>query len=135
MTSDPIADTIDRYYDAWTRHDHNAYRTVWGPDPEFADPPTDGVPGARGFAEISAAMDDVWSRATGITYDRHMMWRCGLSVAVHVTVTMDTVEGARLEVPLIHVFRFDSDALVSRLEAFLDLTLARTVSGETPDWA
>ena len=126
--------TIERYYAAWTAHDHDLYRTVWGDDPTFADPPTDNEDPPRGFDAIAAAMDDVWSRATSITYDHHMVWHCGSSVAVHMTVTMITVEGATLQVPLIHVFRFSEAGLVDRLEAFLDLTLAKTVSGPAPGW-
>lgn len=126
--------TIDRYYQAWVDHDHELYRTVWGANPTFADPPEDNIDLPRGFDAIAAAMDDVWSRATSITYDRHMMWHCGSAVAVHVTVTMLTAEGAELKVPLIHVFRCDPGGLIDRLEAFLDLTLAEVVSGDTPAW-
>ncbi|GEM_PF-5103946 len=125
--------TIDRYYAAWTAHDRELYRTVWAEGATFADPPQDGVTPPTGFEEIAAGMDDVWSRATSITYDHHMMWHCGSVAAVHMTVTMAT-EGSTLAVPLIHVFRFDSEALITRLEAFLDLSLASVVEGERPAW-
>ncbi|MDG2113219.1 MAG: nuclear transport factor 2 family protein [Actinomycetota bacterium] len=134
-----IDDTIERYYRAWTDHDHDLYGTVWADGATFADPPQDGVVPPTGFDEIAAGMDDVWSRANSIVYDRHTMWHCESTVAVHLTVTMTTKggannEGAHLEVPLIHVFRFDPDGLVNRLEAFLDLTLTRVISGPRPQW-
>ena len=136
-TSD-IDATVDRYYTSWTTQDRELYRTVWAEGATFADPPTDNETPPTGFAEILAAMDDVWSRATSIAYDRHTTWRCGSSTAVHVTVTMLTkpsgAGSGQLEVPLIHVFRFDQNALIKRLEAFLDLSLARVVNGDAPDW-
>ncbi len=129
-----IEATIDRYYEAWTNHDHELYRTVWAEGATFADPPRDDVTPPTGFDEIVAGMDDVWSRATAITYDHHMRWHCESVVAVHMTVTMATTEGSTLAVPLIHVFRFDDGALVTRLEAFLDLSLAQAVDGDRPAW-
>lgn len=129
-----IDDTLERYYRAWTDHDRELYRTVWADGATFADPPQDGVVPPTGFDEIVAGMDDVWSRATSITYDRHTVWHCESTVAVHLTVTMMAIDDARLEVPLIHVFRFDADGLANRLEAFLDLSLTRVVSGPRPEW-
>ena len=139
MTSEPTSDmtsaideTIDRYYEAWTTHDHTLYRTIWTSDATFADPPADDEPPPRGMDEIVAGMDQVWERANSISYDRQGIWRCGSAVAVHVKVTMATPDST-LAIPLIHVFRFRS-ALIARLEAFLDLDLAEVVSGTRPGW-
>ncbi|MGH1491356.1 MAG: nuclear transport factor 2 family protein [Acidimicrobiales bacterium] len=125
--------TLERYYEAWATRDHELYRTVWAEDATFADPPTDGELSPTGFDQILAGMEAVWSRAESIVYDRHRTWHCGHSVAVHSTVTM-TLTAAVAEVPLIHIFRFDSDGLVRRLEAFLDFDQVEMVSGQRPDW-
>jgi hypothetical protein len=125
--------TLDRYYRAWTDRDHDLYRTVWADDAAFADPPTDGEVPPTGFAQILAGMEEVWSRAESITYDRHRAWHCGHSVAVHSTVQM-TLTDALAHVPLVHVFRFDDAGLVRRLEAFLDFDQVEMVSGERPEW-
>ena len=128
-----IVGTLDRYYQAWTDRDHELYRTVWAEGAAFADPPTDGEVPPTGFDEIVAGMEEVWSRATSITYDRHRTWHCGHSVAVHSTVEM-TLTDAVAHVPLIHVFRLDDDGLIRRLEAFLDFDQVEMVAGERPPW-
>lgn len=125
--------TLDRYYQAWTDRDHELYRTVWAEGAAFADPPTDGEVPPTGFEEILAGMEEVWSRAEAITYDRHRSWACGHSVAVYSTVVMSLTD-ALAHVPLIHVFRFDDAGLIRRLEAFLDFDQVEMVSGERPDW-
>lgn len=125
--------TLDRYYQAWTERDHDLYRTVWADDPVFADPPTDGEVAPTGFEEILAGMEEVWSRARSITYNRHRAWHCGHSVAVHCTVAM-TLDDALAHVPLIHVFRFDEVGLIRRLEAFLDFDQVEMISGDRPEW-
>ncbi len=128
-----IDETLDRYYAAWEARDHDTYRTVWAAGASFADPPTDGEVPPTGFDEILAGMEAVWSRALSITYDRHRTWHCGQSVAVHSTVVM-TLTDAVAHVPLIHVFRFDDDGLIRRLEAFLDFDQVEMVEGERPEW-
>ncbi len=128
-----ISATLERYYEAWETRDHELYRTVWAEDAAFADPPTDGEVPPTGFDRILAGMEEVWSRAESIVYDRHRMWHCGHSVAVHSTVVM-TLAGARAHVPLIHVFRFADDGLIRRLEAFLDFDQVEMVEGDRPDW-
>ena len=125
--------TLARYYRAWTDRDHELYRTVWADGASFADPPTDGELPPTGFDAILAGMEQVWSRVTGIRYDRHQVWHCGHSVAVHSTVMMTVAEGVAL-VPLVHVFRFDDRGLIRRLEAFLDFELIEMASGTKPDW-
>ncbi|MDH4148754.1 MAG: nuclear transport factor 2 family protein [Acidimicrobiia bacterium] len=125
--------TLERYYRAWTERDHELYRSVWAADASFADPPTDGEVPPTGFDEILAGMEQVWSRAEAIVYERHHSWHCGHSVAVHSTVRM-TLPGAVALVPLVHVFRFDGAGLVRRLEAFLDFELVEMESGDRPDW-
>lgn len=125
--------TLERYYGAWTNRDHELYRTVWAEDASFADPPTDGEVPPTGFDQILAGMEEVWSRAESIVYDRHRTWHCGHSVAVHSTVIM-TLSDAVAHVPLIHVFRFDDDGLIRRLEAFLDFEQVEMASGDRPDW-
>ena len=125
--------TLERYYQAWANRDHELYRTVWAQDAAFADPPTDGEVPPTGFDQILAGMEEVWSRAESIVYDRHRIWHCGHSVAVHSTVIM-TLTAAVAHVPLIHVFRFDDDGLVRRLEAFLDFDQVEMVSGDRPEW-
>ncbi|MGI9615241.1 MAG: nuclear transport factor 2 family protein [Acidimicrobiales bacterium] len=125
--------TLERYYEAWATRDHELYRTVWAADAAFADPPTDGEVPPTGFDEILAGMEEVWSRADSITYDRHRSWHCGHSVAVHSTVIM-VLPDAVAHVPLVHVFRFDDAGLVRRLEAFLDFDQVEMVAGERPEW-
>lgn len=125
--------TVAAYYDAWTRHDVDLYRTLWTEDATFADPPADDEQPATGVEEIAAAMDGVWELASAITYDREMTWRCGHVVASQVRVTMDTDTGV-LAVPLIHVFRLASDARIARMEAYLDLETVEVVEGTAPDW-
>jgi ketosteroid isomerase-like protein len=125
--------TLSRYYRAWEQRDHELYRTVWADDAAFADPPTDGEVPPTGFEQILAGMEDVWSKAQSITYDRHRAWHCGHSVAVHSTVVMRLVD-AVAQVPLIHVFRFTDDGLIRRLEAFLDFDQVEMAEGERPDW-
>ncbi|MCP4221980.1 MAG: nuclear transport factor 2 family protein [Actinomycetia bacterium] len=131
--SSTIDTTLDRYYQAWTDRDHELYRTVWAEGAVFADPPTDGEAPPTGFDQILAGMEEVWSRAESIIYERHRTWTCGHSVAVHSTVVMSFTE-ALAHVPLIHVFRFDDAGLIRRLEAFLDFDQVEMVSGERPDW-
>ncbi len=134
MADSAIIDaTLDRYYQAWTDRDHELYRTVWAEGAAFADPPTDGAVPPTGFDEILAGMEEVWSRAESITYDRHRTWTCGHSVAVYSTVVMSLTD-ALAHVPLIHVFRFDDAGLIRRLEAFLDFDQVEMVSGDRPDW-
>ena len=128
-----IADTLERYYQAWGARDHDLYRTVWAEGAAFADPPTDGEVPPTGFDEILAGMEEVWSRAESISYERHRSWFCGHSVAVHSTVVM-TLTDALAHVPLIHVFRFDDDGLIRRLEAFLDFDQIEMVEGKRPSW-
>ena len=128
-----IEATLDRYYTAWTNRDHDLYRTVWAQGASFADPPSDDELPPTGFEEILAGMEQVWSRALGISYKRQHSWHCGHSVAVQSTVTM-TVEGGVALVPLLHVFRFDSDGLIRRLEAFLDFDLIEMATGTRPAW-
>lgn len=125
--------TLDHYYEAWAKRDHELYRTVWTEDAAFADPPTDGEVPPTGFDQILAGMEEVWSRAESIVYDRHRTWHCGHSVAVHSTVVM-TLTDAVAHVPLIHVFRFDDGGLVRRLEAFLDFDQVEMASGSRPEW-
>ena len=125
--------TLERYYQAWATRDHELYRTVWAEDAAFADPPTDGEVAPTGFDQILAGMEEVWSRAESIAYNRHRSWHCGHSVAVHSTVVM-TLIAAVAHVPLIHVFRFDDSGLVRRLEAFLDFDQVEMVSGDRPEW-
>lgn len=125
--------TLERYYEAWANRDHELYRAVWADDASFADPPTDGEVPPTGFDQILAGMEEVWSRAESIVYDRHRTWHCGHSVAVHSTVSM-TLSEALAHVPLIHVFRFDDDGLIRRLEAFLDFDQVEMVSGDRPEW-
>lgn len=128
-----IDDTLDRYYRAWADRDHDLYRTVWAEGAAFADPPTDDEVPPTGFDQILAGMEEVWSRAQSINYDRHRTWHCGHSVAVHSTVEMGLIDGLA-HVPLIHVFRFEDDGLIRRLEAFLDFDQVEMVNGERPDW-
>ncbi len=128
-----ISATLDRYYRAWTDRDHELYRTVWAEGAAFADPPTDGEVPPTGFDQILAGMEEVWSRAESITYDRHRTWFCGHSVAAHSTVSMGLTD-ALARVPLIHVFRFDDAGLIRRLEAFLDFDQVEMASGQRPDW-
>ncbi|MCP3912175.1 MAG: nuclear transport factor 2 family protein [Actinomycetia bacterium] len=128
-----ISATLQHYYDAWETRDHELYRTVWAEGAAFADPPTDGEVPPTGFDQILAGMEEVWSRADSITYDRHRMWHCGHSVAVHSTVVMK-IPDALAHVPLIHVFRFDDEGLIRRLEAFLDFDQVEMVEGDRPDW-
>ena len=125
--------TLDRYYQAWEARDHELYRTVWAEGAAFADPPTDGEVAPTGFDQIVAGMEEVWSRAESIVYDRHRTWHCGHSVAVHSTVVM-TLTDALAHVPLVHVFRFDDAGLVRRLEAFLDFNQVEMVEGARPEW-
>ncbi|MFT7599177.1 MAG: hypothetical protein ACI8TP_002106 [Acidimicrobiales bacterium] len=125
--------TLDRYYEAWRQRDHEMYRTVWAEDAAFADPPTDGEVPPTGFDQILAGMEEVWSRAESINYDRHRTWHCGHSVAVHSTVVMGLPAAVANE-PLIHVFRFNEAGLIRRLEAFLDFAQVEMVNGERPDW-
>ncbi len=125
--------TLERYYEAWATRNHELYRTVWAEDAAFADPPTDGEVPPTGFDQILAGMEAVWSRAESIVYNRHRVWHCGHSVAVHSTVVM-TLTAAVAEVPLVHVFRFDDGGLVRRLEAFLDFDQVEMVSGDRPEW-
>ncbi len=128
--------TLERYYRAWSTRDHALYHTVWAEGASFADPPTDGEVPPTGFDEILAGMEQVWANARAIGYERRFVWHCGHSVAVHSIVTM-TLTGeapAVAAVPLLHVFRFDDDGLVRRLEAFLDFKLIEMVEGDRPAW-
>ncbi|MFN0026634.1 MAG: nuclear transport factor 2 family protein [Acidimicrobiales bacterium] len=128
--------TLERYYRAWSIRDHELYRTVWAEGASFADPPTDSELPPTGFQQILAGMEQVWANARAINYERHHVWHCGHSVAVHSTVTM-TLAGepeAVASVPLVHVFRFDDAGLVRRLEAFLDFELIEMVRGDRPAW-
>lgn len=128
--------TLERYYRAWSTRDHALYRTVWAEGASFADPPTDGDVPPTGFDQILAGMEQVWTNARAISYEQRHVWHCGHSVAVHSTVTMTlhTEPVAVASVPLVHVFRFDEDGLIRRLEAFLDFELIEMVQGERPAW-
>ena len=125
--------TLERYYQAWAARDHDLYRTVWADDAMFADPPTDGEIPPTGFEQILAGMEEVWSRAQSIRYERHRVWHCGHSVAVYNTVVMELAD-AVAHVPLIHVFRFDDRGLIRRLEACLDFEQVEMVEGTRPEW-
>ena len=139
-TPEQIETTLAAYYEAWSDNDPALYRTVWAQDAIFADPPTDDELPPLGADQIVAAMADVQSRASSIRYERHRTWRCGHSLAVHSTVTMGLPgsggepEVAVAEVPIIHVFRFNEDGLIRRLEAFLDFDQVTMVRGERPGW-
>lgn len=125
--------TLERYYRAWVARDHDLYRTVWAEDAAFADPPTDGEVPPTGFDQILAGMEEVWSRVESINYERDRVWHCGHSAAVHNTVIM-RLSDALAHIPLIHVFRFDDNGLIRRLEAFLDFEHVEMVEGERPAW-
>lgn len=125
--------TLERYYEAWTRHDHDLYRTIWTEDAAFADPPTDGEVPPTGVEAIITGMDAVWAGAEAITYERLHTWHCGHSVGVHCQVTMKLPD-ATAAIPLLHVFRFAEDGRIRRLEAFLDFELLEMLEGERPDW-
>ena len=125
--------TLERYYQAWSTRDHELYRTVWAEGASFADPPTDGELPPTGFDQILAGMEQVWSATLAIEYTRHHTWHCGHSIAVQSTVRM-TFDAAVAQVPLVHVFRFDDNGLVRRLEAFFDTNLIEMLEGERPAW-
>jgi hypothetical protein len=128
-----MEDTLERYYQAWTRHDHDLYRTIWAEDAAFADPPTDEEVPPTGVEAIIGGMDTVWAGAEAITYERLHTWHCGHSVGVHCQVTMKLPD-ATATIPLLHVFRFAEDGRIRRLEAFLDFELLEMLEGDRPDW-
>ena len=64
-------------------------------------------------------MEEVWSRAEAITYDRHRAWFCGHSVAVHSTVrmTLADAEAAVRSLTGDGTFRFNAGRFRTKLDA------------------
>lgn len=116
---------VDRYYDAWTRADRSAFVELFAPGGTLADPPSDDEAPLSGADALAAHFDDVQSRFAPLTYERHLRWRAGHTIAVHCTVTGYQPEGA-VRLPLVHVFRFDTDARLRHLDAFVDHDLGRS---------
>ena len=58
-----------------------------------------------------------------LSYDQHQIWHAGHAIAVHSTVTGHET-AARTDVPIIHTFRFDPNARIQHLDAFMDSELA-----------
>lgn len=126
-TKDEMLTTVDRYLDAFSRGDKEAYLALFTEDGTVEDPV--GTDVHRGTEAISAFWDGVRALSPVIELVRTGPVRAAGDEVAFPMQAISTMGDDRVVVDIIDVFAIAEDGRIASMRAFWDLTEMRPYDG------
>jgi len=117
--SDPVAETVRRYFERVTAADADAFVALFSDDAEVADPVgTPPLHGPAAMAKFHARLHRAWQSLAMTPQVVHVR---GTGAAVHWTAQGTSASGHDIAFDGINVFEVDGDGRIARMAAYWDL--------------